>query len=184
MNRTIIIIQYTTDTQLILNGLYRDRADLTKQLTDVERLIKKIKLGTFSLNGNDNNTNDTLEPVSNSNNKTKTKQIEFPLRGELRVQVINVMDMIGVACKLKQIQDKYKEMTGLNVNLRETVRTLSKHQILRILKPKGTERGLYWVKDEWLEGEGSKLKEQYKFEGFNLIWNDEDFRVFVIKYSK
>ena len=33
---------------------------------------------------------------------------------------------------------------------------------------------MYWVKEEWLEGEGSKLKEQHKFEGFNLLFNDED----------
>ncbi|HUZ61504.1 MAG TPA: hypothetical protein VMU83_22195 [Hanamia sp.] len=164
-------MEQTTETQLILNGLYRDRQDLTKQLTDIERLIKKIKLGTFSLNGNDNNSNDTSEPVNNSNDKPETKQIEFPLRGELRVQVISVFDLIGKACRLKEIQDKYKELTGLLPNLRETLRTLSKHKILRILKPKGTERGLYWVKEEWLEGEGSKLKEQYKFDGFNLLFS-------------
>ena len=156
---------------MILNGLYRDRQELTKQLTDVERLIKKIKLGTFSLNGNENNDSVTVAPANNSN---EPKQIEFPLRGELRVQVISVFDLIGKACRLKEVQDKYKEVTGLRPNLRETLRTLSKHKILRILKPKGTERGLYWVKEDWLEGEGAKLKEQYKFEGFNLLYNDED----------
>ena len=167
-------MEYNTETQLILNGLYRDRQELTKQLTDVERLIKKIKLGTFSLNGNDNNAIDTNEPVNNSNATPETKQIDFPLRGELRVQVISVFDLIGKACRLKEVQDKYKEVTGLRPNLRETLRTLNKHKILRILKPKGTERGLYWVKEEWLEGDGCKLKEQYKFEGFNLLYNDED----------
>ena len=167
-------MEYTTETQLILNGLYRDRAELTKQLTNVERLIKKIKLGTFSFDTGSNNVAATLETDNTPVNNPETKQIDFPLRGELRVQVISVMDMIGKACRLKEIQDKYKEMTGLSVNLRETVRTLSKHKILRILKPKGTERGLYWVKEEWLESDGCKLKEQYKFDGFNLLYNDED----------
>jgi len=92
----------------------------------------------------------------------------------LRVQLISVFDLIGKASRLKDVQDKYKEVTGLRPNLRETLRTLSKHKILRILKPKGTERGLYWVKEEWLEGDGCKLKEQYKFDGFNLLYNDED----------
>ena len=68
-------MEQTTETQLILNGLYRDRQDLTKQLTDIERLIKKIKLGTFSLNGNDNNTSDTNETVNNSNAIPETKQM-------------------------------------------------------------------------------------------------------------
>lgn len=165
---------YSTDTQLILNGLYRDRADLTKQLTDIERLIKKIKLGTFSLDATVSNDADNVDVNNSTENKTETKAIDFPLRGELRVQVISVMDLIGVACKMKHIQDKYKQMTGLTVNLRETTRTLSKHKILRLLKPKGTERGLYWVKEDWLENDGTKLKEQHKFDGFNLLWNDED----------
>lgn len=65
-------------------------------------------------------------------------------------------------------------MTGFRANLREIVRNLYKHEILALLKPKGTERGLYWVKSEWLENDGSKLKEQHKFEGFNLFYNDED----------
>ena len=165
---------HTTDTQLILNGLYRDRADLTKQLTDVERLIKKIKLGTFSFD--EGNTNDTVKVVEGDNSEIKEqpKQIEFPLRGEVRVQVLCIMDRIGVACRLKEVQDKYKEATGMNVNLRETLRNLCKHQILSLIKPKQTERGLYWVKREWLEGDGTKLKDQHKFDGFNLLYNDED----------
>lgn len=167
-------MEYNTETQLILNGLYRDRQELTKQLTDIERLIKKIKLGTFTLDGNENNTSVTNEPVNNSDNNSEPKQIDFPLRGEMRVQVICVFDIIGKACRLKEVQDKYKELTGLSVNLRETLRTLSKHKILRILQPKGTARGLYWVKEEWLEGDGCKLKERYKFDGFNLLYNDED----------
>src|SRR5664279_2173023 len=167
-------MEYTTETQLILNGLYRDRQELTKQLTDVERLIKKIKLGTFSFDTGNNNDVATPETDNSQTNKTESKPIDFPLRGELRVQVISVFDLIGKACRLKEVQDKYKDLTDLRPNLRETLRTLSKHKILRILKPKGTERGLYWVKEEWLEGDGSKLKEQYKFDGFNLLYNDED----------
>ena len=167
-------MEYTTETQLILNGLYRDRQELTKQLTDVERLIKKIKLGTFSFDTGSTNVAVTPETDNTTVNNPETKQIDFPLRGELRVQVISVFDLIGKACRLKEVQDKYKDLTGLHPNLRETLRTLSKHKILRILKPKGTEGGLYWVKEEWLEGDGCKLKEQYKFDGFNLLYNDED----------
>ena len=130
-------MEYTTETQLILNGLYRDRAELTKQLTDVERLIKKIKLGTFSFDSGNSNTSDSTDTDNTSKNKPDIKPIDFPLRGELRVQVISVVDSIGVTCKLKLIQDKYKEMTGYRVNLSETVRNLYKHQILASLKPKG-----------------------------------------------
>ncbi len=167
-------MEYNTDTQLILNGLYRDKAELSKKLSDIDKLIKKIKMGTFALDSSHENTPNIVAPTDNVDKSPEQAKSEFPLRAELRVQVISVMDMIGVACRLKAIQDKYKELTGLTVNLRETTRTLSKHKILRLLKPKGTERGLYWVKEDWLEADGTRLKEQHKFEGFSLIYNDED----------
>ncbi|HLX90119.1 MAG TPA: hypothetical protein VKR32_00470 [Puia sp.] len=71
------------------------------------------------------------------------------------------MDIIGVACKLKDITEKYKEMTGINHNLRETLRTLNKREILKLIQPKGTIRSLYWVKTEWLEDNNTRLKDQY-----------------------
>jgi hypothetical protein len=71
-------------------------------------------------------------------------------------------------CKLNEIQDKYKEITGVHHNLRETVRTLRKHEILKLLRPTGTERGLYWVKTDWLENNKTKLTDWYKFDGFDL----------------
>ena len=82
--------------------------------------------------------------------------------------------MIGCACKLYRIQEQHKQLTGFRHNLRETVRNLHKHGILRLLKPKGTERGLYWVKTEWLENNNTKLKNEYKFEGYDLIYRDDD----------
>ena len=90
----------------------------------------------------------------------------------LKVQAIKIMDLLGVASKLSAIKDKYHEITGLNVNLRETLRNLNKHEILKILQPKGNIRGLYWVKSEWLD-ENNNLKEQHKFEGFELLYSDD-----------
>jgi len=42
------------------------------------------------------------------------------------------------------------------------------------LQPKGTQSGLYWVcKSEWLEDDGKRLKEERKFEGFDLLFTDD-----------
>jgi len=96
----------------------------------------------------------------------------------LKVQVIKIFDIVGVACKLKDVQEKYKELTGIYHNLRETLRNLNKHEILKLIQPKGTIHSLYWIKAEWLDDNGTKLKEQFKFEGFDLLFTNDmiDFK--------
>lgn len=113
-------------------------------------------------------TNDITLIESDNNEQLQP----FPMKSELKVQIIKIFDIIGVACKLKDVQDKYKEFTGFYHNLRETLRNLNKHEILKLMQPKGTMRGLYWVKAEWLDEHG-KLKEQYKFDGFDLLYTDD-----------
>lgn len=82
------------------------------------------------------------------------------------------MDILGVACKLGEIRDKYHELTGLNVNFRETLRSLNKHDLVKLLHPKGNMRGVYWVKNEWLQDNGT-LKEKHRFHGFELLFSDD-----------
>lgn len=162
-------METTLETELILKGLYRDRDELSAKLNDVERLIKKIKAGTFSLNST---TNNTPEQQPDTNN-TPT-QVLFPFKSEFKFQVIAIMDMIGVACKSKEIQDKYKEITGSGYAVRETLRTLHKHKVLTMLRSKGADRGVFWVKRDWLENDGTKLKDKHKFYGFDVIYNDDN----------
>ena len=37
----------------------------------------------------------------------------------------------------------------------------------------GMRRCGYWVKTEWLEDNGTRLKEKHRFEGFDLLYSDE-----------
>jgi len=156
-------MEYKPDVQLILNSLNKEKKELSDKLAEIDKLIKRIKYGNLDLGLNKVAKADDIETIEAAK--------PFPLKAELKVQIIKVMDLLGEASKLKSIQDKYKEMTGIHHNLRETVRTLNKHDILKLLQPKGTERGLYWVKAEWLEN--GKLKEKHKFEGFDLIFTDD-----------
>lgn len=71
------------------------------------------------------------------------------------------------------MQDKYKEITGNPVNIRETLRTLNKHEFFKLLRPKNIERGLYWVRSSWLENNYTILKEEHKFEGFELLYSPD-----------
>lgn len=79
--------------------------------------------------------------------------------------------MVALAKSIRYKRD-IKKITGVHTNLRETVRDLHKHEILKLVRPKGTERRLYWVKTNWLEDNKTKLIDSYKFAGFNLLNND------------
>ena len=161
-------MEYTAEIQMVLDSLNKDKRELLDKVNEVDKLIKRIKYGNQTLGLNKVLPIDT----SNPNYNETQQQATFPIKSELKVQVIKVMDIIGVACRLKDIQDKYKEFTCMYVNLRETTRNLNKHEILKLMQPKGTMRGLYWIKAEWLDQDG-KLKEQHKFEGFDLLYTDE-----------
>jgi hypothetical protein len=148
--------------------LNKDRKEHLDKVADIDKLIKKIKYGNLNFGLTKGNKVDA--PETNADEKQQPQA--FPLKADLKVQAIKIMNLLGVASKLKDIRDKYHEVTGLNVNFRETLRNLNKHEILKILQPKGNIRGLYWIKAEWLD-EHNNLKEQHKFDGFELLFSDD-----------
>jgi hypothetical protein len=159
-------MEHTQDLELILGSLNKDKRELLDKVAEIDKLIKRIKYGNINLKLNKGNNvvdENVIEP----------QQQVFPMKADLKVQVIKIMDIIGVACKLKDVAEKYKELTGVHHNLREVLRTLNKHEILKLIQPKGTIRGLYWIKTEWLEDNNKRLKEQHKFEGFDLLFTDD-----------
>ena len=156
------------EIELVLTSLNKQRNELLNEVAEIDKVIKKIKYGGLNLGLTKGTKVETSLPVIS---QTLTEQA-FPLKAELKVQALKVMDLLGVASKLAEIREKYHEVTGLNVNFRETLRNLNKHDLLRILQPKGNIRGLYWVKTEWLD-ENKNLKEQHKFNGFELLFSDD-----------
>jgi hypothetical protein len=161
-------MKYNTEIQIVIDSLNKDKRELLDKVNELDKLIKRIKYGNQNLGLSKGMPVELLDEESNKDVQLRP----FPLKSELKVQVIRIFDILGVACKLNDVQDKLKEFTGFYVNLRETLRNLNKHEILKLMQPKGTMRGLYWVKAEWLDNEG-KLKEQYKFEGFDLLYTDD-----------
>lgn len=162
-------MEYSQDIQIVLDSLNKDKRELLDKINSIDKLIKKIKYGNLNLG-----LTKGAQQIAAIEEDLQPEQVkQFPLKADLKVQVIKVFDILAVASKLKDVQDKYKELTGIRHNLRETLRNLNKHEILKLIQPKGTQRGLYWVKAEWLEENGTLLKEQHKFEGFDLLYSDE-----------
>ena len=161
-------MEHSADVELIINTLNKERREHLDKINEIDKLIKKIKYGNLNLG--------LTKGIKNIDTAIELPQTQypkaFPLKADLKVQSIKVLDLLGVASKLNAIRDKYHEITGLNVNLRETLRNLNKHEIVKLLQPKGNIRGLYWIKAEWLD-ENNNLKEQHKFEGFELLFSDD-----------
>lgn len=162
-------MQYTAEQELILSSLNKEKRELQEKLSALDKVIKRIKYGSLQLGAN----KVISDKVDSSLPLVSEQDSGFPLKADLKVQVIKIMDILGEAAKLNAIQDKYKEITGHYANLRETVRNLNRHQILKLIQPKNTLRGLYWVKTDWLEEDGKRLKEKHKFPGFDLIYTDD-----------
>lgn len=161
-------MEYTQETQLILNSLGKDRKELADKLSEIDKLIKKIRYGNVNLGASKGMKENITDEIGT------TEEVKpFPLKADLKVQVIKILNILGEASKLNAVQEKYKELTGYQANLRETLRNLNKHQILKLLQPKNHVRGLYWVKTEWLEDNETKLQDKYKFEGFDLLFSDD-----------
>ena len=162
-------MDYTQDIQMVLDSLNKDKRELLNKVNDIDKLIKKIKYGNLNLG-----LTKGSKIIESAIVEDETiHQPVFPLKADLKVQVIKVFDLLGVACRMGDVRDKLKEMTGHPTNIRETLRNLNRHDILKLVQPKGTMRGLYWVKTEWLDENGTRLKEQHKFEGFDLLYTDD-----------
>jgi hypothetical protein len=166
--QNVIIMEYSSEVQVILDSLNKQKRELTDKVNEIDKVIKRIKYGNLNVGG----TQGSIQNTSINNTHEIQNPQAFPIKADLKIQAIKIMDLLGVASKLSDIRDKYHEITGLNVNLRETLRNLNKHDILKLLQPKGNIRGLYWVKAEWIDENGN-LKEQHKFQGFDLLFNDD-----------
>lgn len=161
-------MEYNAETQVILDSLYKQKKELADKLNEIDKVIKRIKYGSLNLGASKG------KPLQNeiSGDAESNNQQGFPIKSDIKVQVIKIFDILGVASKLSDVRDKYHEITGTWVNFRETLRNLNKHDILKLMQPKNNLRGLYWVKTEWIDANGN-LKEEHRFDGFDLLFTDE-----------
>jgi hypothetical protein len=114
-------MEYNPDIELILSSLNKDKRELLDKVNEIDKLIKRLKYGNLNLG---------LNKVAKIDSPfTDIEVIEqpkgFPMKADLKVQVIKIFDILGQAVKLKDVQVKYKELTGINHNLRETMRNLN-----------------------------------------------------------
>lgn len=154
--------------ELLLASLTAKKDEVVAYLKVLDKAIKGMKEGNYSALLNNDAPITSIEMV-----EVKAPQLTyapFPLKADIKVQILTIIDTIGKACKLKQIQDEFTRITNSKVSVRESVRTLHKAGKLLLMREADATRGNYWVKKDWVED--GVLLPQYKFEGFNLLYND------------
>ncbi|MBL7728707.1 MAG: hypothetical protein JNM68_13515 [Dinghuibacter sp.] len=154
------------DIEVILKALTREREDLHQQLMQVDRIINRVKSGTYS--GGELPD----KPIQLQVEAAPPKVRQLSPAVDIKVQILRVFDVLGVASTLKQLQTEYKEMTGSNYNIREPVRSLNKSTLIKLVKDKTLTRGFMWVKADWIEN--GQLLDKHKPEGFDLLYKPEN----------
>lgn len=155
-----------TDAEVIIIALRKEREELHQRLMQIDRIIDRV-------NSLEYDTEIVQLPVKEiANNKEEKPLAIFANKADIRVQVLMVFDLIKQAAKLKDIQEKYSQISGNKYNIREIVRTLHKARLVTLVKQRSNERGFMWIKTDWLVN--GQLADQYKPEGFDMLYKPEN----------
>jgi len=152
------------DAQVMLMALSKEREVLHEQLMQIDRIIKRVKTGEH-LNNNESAITLQIEP-------RQAQRIAFPKHTDIKVVVLKAFDSLNKVASLKQVSEEYTKLSGNSYNIRDTVRGLHKAKLLWLMKEKDADRGIYWLKREWVEN--GNVLDEYKPEGFDLLYKADN----------
>jgi hypothetical protein len=151
------------DTDVMLSALKKEREQAHQRVMQLDRIIKQVKDGKYLTNSTTpDNNKDSKQPV----------RIEFPQKADLKVQILRVFDIIRKATRLNDVQAEYNRLNGNPYPLRDTIRSLQSSKLLVLIKEKTATRGFLWAKADWIEN--GQLLDEYKPEGFDMIYKPEN----------
>ena len=90
-------MEHTQEIELIINSLNKDKRELLDKVAEIDKVIKRIRYGNLNLG--------LYKGKQIDNAITDVEVIEqpkgFPMKADLKVQVIKIFDLLGIACKLR-----------------------------------------------------------------------------------
>jgi hypothetical protein len=159
----------TKDDEMMLFALRKEREEVHERLMQIDRIIKKVRSGKYS---DESTGSEGLSVDQPSDQTTAIPLNEFPKNADVKIQILRVMGELGKASKLKEIQAVYNRLSGSHFNIRETLRSMHRSRLIRLIREKDATRGMLWVKSEWVEND--QLLEEYKPEGFDMLYKAEN----------
>jgi len=158
------------DDELMLFALRKERDIVHERLMQIDRIIKRIKTGKYI---NEESLGSEGTAVIEQSKQTAIIPLnDFPKIADIKVQVIRVLDIHRKAAKLKELQNIYNKLNDSHYNIRETMRSLHRSRIVRMIREKDASRGIFWVKSEWVEND--QLLDEFKPDGFDMLYKSEN----------
>lgn len=148
------------DIEVIIMALRKEREELHQKIMQLDRIIKRVQ--------DQGNGDEILLPVKPTPKAIAGDNSPFPVTADIKVQILRVLDIVGVAAQLKTIQGEYTRLTGNKYNIREILRSLQKAGLVKIIKTANQGKGFLWVKSDWIENK--QLLDKYKPEGFDVLY--------------
>lgn len=158
-----------TDTEVILKALKKERDELHERLMQIDRIVKRVREGEYT--GQLPQQAQITELIAVPVQPSIIPLTGFPKEADIKVQVIKVFDDLRKASRLGEIQSRYYELSGSNYNLRETIRSLHRARLVKLVRVKDSARGMFWLKADWIQN--GQIMEDYKPEGFDLLYKPE-----------
>jgi hypothetical protein len=120
----------TSDKDVILNALQRERNELHERIMQIDRIIKKVR----DVNEGSNDNEILLSKVPLELNLSPTQKTitasGFTKTKDIKLQVLNVFDVIGKAAKFKQLQATYFKISDNAFSIREIIKGLNRQGLL------------------------------------------------------
>ena len=85
-------MEHTEDVELILNSLTKEKKELLDKVSEIDKVIKRIKYGNLTLRLSQVASNE----APNNTTDTNQQQSAFPMKADLKVQIIKVFDILGL----------------------------------------------------------------------------------------
>lgn len=156
----------TTDTEVILNALQKERDELHDRIMQVDRIIKRVKSLEYTQD------KEVKEPQQLENKEPIAPLNLFPKTADIKVMIVRAFDMLGKATRQRDVQLAYNDLSGNQYSVRESMKTLNRNKVLVRVVNKTTGKSFLWAKSDWIiEGQ---LIDKYKPEGFDLLHKSED----------
>lgn len=158
-----------TDTDIILHALQRERDELHERIMQVDRIISRVRKIDYNHEAQIIPANEPARVEAGRDEPDKT--LSFPKSADIKIQVLRIFDIVGMAAPLSDIQTEFTNITGNTYKIREAVRSLHSVGVVKMLKFKTASRGFMWVKTDWIEN--NTLMDKYKPIGFDMLYKPE-----------
>ena len=161
---------------LMIEALMEKRKKPAKEISDIDVIIDKLRSQLKS-----NEFPKATEPVTNDVSIPLQSTPLFPVTASLQAQILAAFDMAKKPLKMGEVAETIQNQTGQLFDVRETVRGMNKNFKLILMKINNSNKLSYWIKPEWYDKESKGIKNEYKLENMDILYDADKIEYIGVK---